>query len=89
MKQIEYLTETNATADDLLDIIAAQNALISQQASEIKELSKATYSPPVVKDGVLVQCAVTAISQKRPTAQGNKEIKWYEDKLIKPTLKVI
>lgn len=67
------------TNENLNDIITAQNALIAQQAAEIRELSNATFIPSVIKDGVLVQSARVIIPAVKRNTQG---VKWYEDKYI-------
>jgi hypothetical protein len=86
-EQIFLITEKKITAEsDKLWRLFLHNysiqrltVLIAQQAVKIKELSIATYTPPVIKNGVLVQCArVTIPTVKR----GTVGINWYEYKYI-------
>lgn len=70
------------------------SAILSATAEKVyavkqKENEKVTYQPPVITDGVLVQMGRTTITQKRATAKCNGGIKWYEDKLITPELKIV
>lgn len=93
MTQLEHLMETNATTNDLLDVIASYRYLVAEKEKEIRQLkeqlSLSTYTPPVIQDGELFQMGRITIAQKRAIPKNTAGIKWYEDKLIKPELKII
>gem|GEM_PF-5302820 len=85
--KVEYLTEANATKEDLIDITKSQNRYIEELVTEIVELKDkltiATYTPAVYdEEGVLKKMARTTLKQKIAAVQGDKGIKWYEDKLV-------
>lgn len=86
MMKVEYLTEANATKEDLLNVTYAQNRYIEELVSDIiklkEQLAKATYTPAEIQNGVLKKMAKTTIRQKRATVPNVREIKWYEDKLV-------
>lgn len=92
MTQLEYLMETNATTNDLLDIIVSYRYLVTEKEKEIRQLkeqlSQSTYTPPIIQDGVIVKIASVkydapvTIAPNRATAKSAIGIKWYEDELI-------
>ncbi|KXL53401.1 hypothetical protein CLNEO_13720 [Anaerotignum neopropionicum] len=93
MTQLEHLMETNATTNDLLDVIASYRYLVAEKEKEIhqlkEQLSQNTYTPPVIQDGVLFQMASVKYGAPVTHVKNTTGIKWYEDKLVKPELKII